>query len=509
MEFLGELPKDCFCFQNISEIKDNYPINYWIPNKRICIKKDANLTTASYFSSAFIENCKTENVCQKYFCKTETMKSCPIVDVYFDPISDDDIPLEDGITIKTFNRNSFDLHNATEYYPPSSDDPSIKENSIMLPVLDLYITRDGRCATQLNSLTINYPLLFENRECSKDGRFYTIDTMQVKEILNINGNYYDYLSQNLPLFNLSVTEDEIWNLDAKYAFYRNTLSCLMKNYDDINREELLGAFYSPEQLKEYNKQKLKVILTTFVDMYENYSFQGNVQSAILGLNVLVVSINLFIIAYKILKYFHQKYAWLNEIFENEVYITFTIDLSIAVLGGASYFILTNFTSYIDGILETTCVDSYMQYKLGIFSESLGGTSDENLQIFIFMLIKIFIILFSILYYFAAYSFKLNCYEMKQIIIDNINEGEGEDPTEMECIHQLKKQKDSCKHRQKHNHDDKNDDHKQDNHDDHNHDNHNDHNLDNHEDHSHDNHDNHKDHNDNHNEDHNHNHENRV
>jgi len=229
------------------------------------------------------------------------------------------------------------------------------------------------------------------------------------------------------------------NLDIEYAFYRNSLSCLIEKYDDLNRNYFFQNTKNKEEAEKakYNYQQLKIqnLITTFIMFKYSFEFRGCIQNTILGINSFTVLVNVMTILYKFI--FHFKDNRINKVFSFEIYLSFFLDVIVAILGGFSYFILDSYINFLTDIVESGCVDNYVQYKFGVFSASLDGTSTQNLQIFLVMIIKIFIIVVYILYFLCANEGKSKCKDISKIIKENINEGET-DNDDSELKKMLKK-----------------------------------------------------------------------
>jgi hypothetical protein len=432
--FFQYLPKGgCRCYEDVNGTSENKTIQTWYTNQRICVKKNVNLSTYDYLKSAMDwEECNSTDLCQNYFCKTKYPKNaeptCPIVDVYFDHFY---YSTENNMTVQVEDETKWYVH-PTDFYNKSFTDNTTYQDTILAPILGLSITRTGRCNTGEDSIIIDYSLV-DNIDCALDQRYYTISKLSLVDLLKRN-NHYNDLSKVIG-FNKSLERDiNKWNLDLKYGFYRNTLTCLMKQYDQLNKNNykqslnktLLGDY-------QYKKTKIGYILEAFITFTTSFLFQENIQKSLLALNSILVLINILAVFYKLFRYWFICFECCDLLLMAEKYITFLLELSIGILGGFSYFILSSYQNYMDNLVDSGCVDNYVQYQIGMFSSSLSSTADQNFEIFLIILIKMFFILLSTIYYSCAKGERLNCKEIKHIIKENIADGEDEDFAQLKSL----------------------------------------------------------------------------
>jgi hypothetical protein len=147
------------------------------------------------------------------------------------------------------------------------------------------------------------------------------------------------------------------------------------------------------------------------------------QLAILIINSFVVFFNLTTIAIKVLMIF-LKSEKLSFITDNEYLLSFLLDLVIGIMGGISYFRIDEFTTWLGAIIGTSCLDNYTQYQFGVFNESLEGTRDQNLQLFLFVLFKCIIIFCFTVVYMLYRKCNFTRKTLWRVVKDNINEGES-------------------------------------------------------------------------------------
>jgi hypothetical protein len=293
-------------------------------------------------------------------------------------------------------------------------------NTVLPPILNISISLSGKCVDGSHALDFSYPII-NDTECPIDQRYYNIEKENAKVILGRN-NYINTLIQ-YPLFNLTITDNNKWSIDSEYAFYRNTLTCLMKEYDNINEKTEYFGKISSGYTFDVQKQKIRNILTVFANFDTSFSYQNAIQILILFINSLIVFVNLVSIMSKILAIGFNCCNCIRIFVYYEKLFSFFLDLCLAFLGAFSFFILYRYVNLVNILVDSDCVDNYVQYKFGLFANTLQDTAESNLQLFIIILIKIFFILFSIVYYITCKRCKLSCFKFWEIIVENINEGD--------------------------------------------------------------------------------------
>ena len=428
---IDSLPKKCECFRNFTGIKENKTIDRFFKGKRLCILKDNKTSTLDYLKSS-MDSCPDKYRCQNYFCAEKlSSKKCPLVDVFISRLTEQ-APTNntnfianstDQYTQYSFNSSTINIIPTTQYTRTIVDKLTF-ENTVYLPMLNLRIERSGKCNIKNDSsLSIDYSVI-SNVECPLDQQISPFYNEDIKAVLNANDNYFDYLNEKLPLFGYILNQDIKWSMGVEYAFQRNTLGCLLTNYAKINKND----FFSPQSnTTEFEKklENMQNLLQVFVNFKQKYAFQEKTQQAILIINSVVVFFNLILIFFKLFKLCVKCPSICESISDYESIISFLMDITIAILGGISFFTIQRFTNLIDNLLSSECIDNLIQYQFGIFNDALQSTGDQNLQIFIFILFKIIIIFLSIVFYMCYKKCSFRFKSLNRIIFENINEGENE------------------------------------------------------------------------------------
>ncbi len=411
------------------------------------MRKLKNISTLRYLET-INKDCPDNLRCQHYFCATEFPdKKCPIVDIYTKKLIDnyqpDDIQNKNEDSPNQNNQlnqskinmipryNIMDITNiqikTSSIYDRNFNNKNTFEDTILLPIIDLLIVGNGKCnLKQQNQIYLDYSTI-TNIECPIDQHIHNFYSSDIKQILNSNDNYYDYLDSKLPLFDILVNKDVKWSLGLEYAFHRKTLTCLFEKYDKLNNIEFFSKIEKKNNIItnfDIKKEKLKNLLILFINFNSNYKFQDGIQLSILIINSLVIFFNIVIIIHKLILLWIPCDDNINMLFSYEYIFSFIFDVIIAILGAVSYFILGKFVDYFENILKSDCIDNYIQYQFTVFSDSLQNTLNQNFQIFIFMIFKIFLIFIHILYYSLYRNCKCRCSNFKRVIIENLNEGEN-------------------------------------------------------------------------------------
>jgi hypothetical protein len=295
-------------------------------------------------------------------------------------------------------------------------------NTVLPPVLNISIDLSGKCVDGENSLELSYSLI-NDTSCAIDQRFYSVDREEVKTILQRNGLLQTYT--NYDLFNATVNRDKKWNLDLEYAFYRNTLTCLMMNYNSISSKTTYFGNIGESRTFDIQQQKIRNILKAFATFDTSFSYQKIIQIFILALNSIIVFFNVITLTSKIIALSFYCCLCIKLFVYYEKLISFIFDIVLAVLGASSFFILYQYVNLISAVVDSDCVDNYTQYKFGSFANTLQDTAESNFQIFIIMIIKIFFIVFSISYYLSCKRCRLSFSKFWEIVMENINEGDEE------------------------------------------------------------------------------------
>lgn len=421
---LQNLPTRCECYEKITGMPGK-KIDTWFKDKKFCILKDNNLTTISYLSSALYENdCPKENLCQTYFCKdkftNDVSKPCPVVDIYFDHYF---YKSEGNKTIRYYNKSDWNMH-ADSYYSQMFTTNETFENTVIPPMISISISRSGKCASGDNSHYSDHPLL-PKVECPIDQKYYSLSKLSLQDVL-YNNNYLKEVMK-IPGMNKTLNSENRWSLDAQYGFHKFTLYCLMNNYDKVNSKKIQALNNTSISDFTYKQKKIGYILEGFVQFSTEFQFQEHLQTTILAVNLTLVAGTVITVVYKILSIcFNCKFC--HQLFSLEAYFTFSIEFILGALGGATYFLLGDYIDFLDSLVNSSCVDNYVQYKFGIFLSNLEDTSDRNLEVFLIVVLKILLIIFSMIYYSCSRK-KMTCGKVWEIIKESINEGEGEDEEE--------------------------------------------------------------------------------
>jgi len=174
-------------------------------------------------------------------------------------------------------------------------------------------------------------------------------------------------------------------------------------------------------------------------MEDTFQLQMFFQLFLLISNCTVVALNFGIIIFRVVKVFlHDKYFG-HRVVYFEVYISFLIDFGTAIVAGCSYFILIKIYNSVDFVIGTSCLGNFEEHKLDNYANDLYDTADQNLQIFVVMLLKIFLISFSMLYYIIVEEFNITCNKFMDLFYENIHEGDEEDaPMDAEEVEEDKK-----------------------------------------------------------------------
>lgn len=328
----------------------------------------------------------------------------------------------------SYDRNQLTLVQTTEYKKTFFDSLTL-ENIVFVPILGMAISRNGKCNIKEDSnLQTDYSAI-RNIDCPRDQTYYDFYSQDLKNVLNTNDNYFDLLDKQLPLFSKIVNIDVKWSLALKYSFYRNTIGCLLSKYSNINTNSAFAEYKVPEGYNatrfDQKRFQLSNILSVFIDFTETYTFQNNIQIAILILNCFVIFFNLIIIFYKVFVLCCACPQLIENLAKYEGASSFFLDFVIAVLGGVSYFIIKKFIGLIENLLSTDCIDNRVQYQFGVFNDALDSTAEQNFQIFLFMIFKITIIFFSLLYYMLYKKCNFRWNSIKKVMMETINEGEDE------------------------------------------------------------------------------------
>jgi len=413
--------ENCSCYQNITSNNKEYTINTIFPGKKICIKF-SNINTIDYFKTINIE-CDVKNRCQKYFCKKDNSphEECPKVDLFFDNIITNQSDSYNS-TLVYFNESWSNLNVYSEYNRSNLGiDDYIKK--VYSPITNINITMEGLCNND-NTLKQTLYALMNRTECSLETRNYITSKRNMTTVLKAN-KIYNEISNSFPLFNISLSNDNYFSLELEYAIYRDTPSCLVKNLNFLNKNLELSV-YEGQSDYDKTKEKFKKALLIFISIDNTFETQMFFQYYLLCSNCFTVLFNVFIILFRLYKLFQRNEFYGSCILYYEVYISFFIDILSAIVGGIGFFILKDYYSLIDELTETNCFDNFVEYRLNSYSNDLYSTADSNFQVFIIMIIKIFLISLNVLVYVSIKKCKIKKENICKIIYESIHEGDEDD-----------------------------------------------------------------------------------
>src|SRR5690606_21161648 len=94
---------------------------------------------------------------------------------------------------------------------------------------------------------------------------------------------------------LYITNELKWSFDLEYAFYRDTLTCLMNRYNLLDE---YFNFIQSRTLDTVQKEMLSNILNGFINMNLSHWALQLLQLILLIANVIVVCLNLTIVFYR-------------------------------------------------------------------------------------------------------------------------------------------------------------------------------------------------------------------
>lgn len=291
---------------------------------------------------------------------------------------------------------------------------------IYMPIVGMFLGLRGICSNGENN-TLTLVSLLETNDCSIESRNFITQTEEIDVVLNHN-NIYSAYNTTIPQFDLRLTNQDKISFGLKYAMYRDTISCLIKSLDFTTFWDI--GNYDVDKLN--NKQKVSLTVYIFVSMGNVFDTQNAIQLYLLIINISVVGINVLVIIFRVVKSFIKNAYFGHSCLYYEVYFSFIIDIASAIVGGISYFYLENIVNYVNNILDTNCMGNYESYKLDSYANDLYDTADQNLQIFVLMVIKILLITINILYYASVKKCRMTCSKFGHLIYENIHEGDEDD-----------------------------------------------------------------------------------
>lgn len=272
--------------------------------------------------------------------------------------------------------------------------------------------------------TLTLVNLLNTTECSIESRnIITIKKPLYDTISENRINYY--YNETIPFFDSMLTSDDTAGLELKYAMYRDVITCLYKKVD-------ANSFFNK---KTYNldslkiKEMISISVYVFINMKNVFNIQNAIQTYLLIVNVIIVSFNVCMVIFRVVKVCIRDKHYGHKCVYLEVYFSFILDLVNAIVGAASYFTLNEVVNYTNYIIDTGCMGNYEGAKLDAYAGDLFSTADQNFQMFLVMVMKLTLILINIFYYIIVKKCKISCSRLLKLIYENIHEGDEEDAPE--------------------------------------------------------------------------------
>lgn len=405
-----KLPTNCTCYQDI-EARKAAALEIWPNNYRIC-NRFSKTTLKEYLSSyTQFRTCKKENKCQKYFCKKDG-DECPIIEFWINTNTTTS-------TLVTDTENLKDKAYGKDFY-----------NQVILPMTSIGISLKGKCFNnEKDNPGFSYGLIDEP-PCATSQIVDPIETTTLEELMKANHNLYEKYSNELPFFKelLGNVKDLNYVLESKSPFYRKTLYCLMKN--DVSN--LFQDANLNSKLEDSNNKyvaNLDTILYNFIYMETHFNAQMNIQTFQVIINCVLLFFLLIISIIKctqigiqtaekqnrqVCQCCEEKICPANAVFKNfscsEFFvliltlICFLIDMATGILGGYTYFTIKPVADKIKKMMDLGCVENFTGGKFAAYGNSLSGTYNLNLQVFLIICFKFFQYIVT----FIVYIVKLGC-----------------------------------------------------------------------------------------------------
>lgn len=346
---------------------------------------------------------------------------------------------------------------------------------IYTPITGVQATMQGKCNNDLQNQFTSYSI-FNNYECSRESRNIIANRFKIKEVLNTtyhkdlvkcksfkkdnaNPNSYickgeekdlsnpneilnydenlektTYYNQNFKinldesLFENKITDHDTFSIELDYSLFRDTPTCLLKklSFDNyIAAQNKKNDIYTAQSIKK----DLKYALYVFINMDYIFNFQSSLQLYLLIVNCSIVGVNTIVIILSSIRLAKKNAKLFASILYYEVYVSFFVDVVSGVVGAYSYFKYVNVVSLCDELVSTGCLGNYEEYKLTVYANDLDDVLIENLQIFLIMLIKIFLITVNILVYIGVKKCKITFNKFIKIVYENLHEGDEDDAPE--------------------------------------------------------------------------------
>lgn len=405
-----EYKRQCDCYRE-SPSKPERDLKLWSNGSKICVKKDSKWSTLKYLSSIKqFRKCKKENRCQKYFCK-EDDQECPLIDIWIKKDYNSQTK-KNNLDLKFSTNNTRSVAFGEEYM-----------SQVLLPMLDLQIILRASCNSG-GSKGLDYGGITNNFPCSVSQVTEELDSEGFENILNSNGGLFDEYSKDIPDFKYRTSLSDIAiSLESKHVFYRASISCLMRKANAT--ADLLDTFNTDlDNTSNTFLKKLSTITFAFVSIQDYFSFQKYLQQFVLYINAIILGVAFLAITIKIISIVIGKesyFVWIT--LKIWIYFSFAIDLISGIVGGAAYFIINDVLQKIKVMSEAQCIDDYSNSNYAVYTNSLQGTANLNLQIFIFIIFKFALILFTCFYYCLALRCKLEKTMVAKIFFESIADGD--------------------------------------------------------------------------------------
>lgn len=398
-------PTSCGCYRALAEIPEKNILNIQ-NNQKLCIKKDTSWTTISYLNSITkFRSCPKANRCQKYFCR-EDNQSCPIIDLWFSTDS------KNKTNLLTSSERTRELKYGTEFMM-----------QVLLPMIDIKLSLKNSCSSSTLTQSVNFPLI-QNVPCSKAQTSDSLSYDSAVNILNYNDNFYSSLKLQIPFISSRIENGLSFVLESSHAFYRKSISCYIQMQD-------IDSLFKGVDVTVLNDSandlvvKLSNILFSFFSIQDYFDFQRSCQLFILIANTILLGVHLasIIIQLVSIKYCGEnKIIW--KILKYEVYGTFMIDLTSAIVSGYAYFSILGILSIIKQMTDLKCNDDYSNTKYAAYTGALQGTADKSFEVFLVILFKVALVIFSTTYHICLYRSKLSEKIIQKVIFESISEGDS-------------------------------------------------------------------------------------
>jgi hypothetical protein len=408
------------CYSNYTGLQDDIKISNFYESQKICILKDKNLNTLNFLKTVD-DGCDEANSCNMFFCKLDSSdyKVCPISQIIMNGSNNYFIGKQkyDGPFVSA---NSFEKY----FNYDTRSNPYI-----YLPLIDILIAKSGDCENNINSNTM-YPLL-SSLDCPLTSRSFDFDQKSAAKIL-INNKVYDKVTSALPYY-MNYTGKEIWKINYRTAFVRDTLYCILTKRNLFKYNLLTRSKNDTKTLEERSKKQEAFIdiMYSFLHIEENVQFQNITQKMMIFLNVTITVFEVLYVLFKMFNVFGDSCKIILFFCSYEGYVSLFADLFIFVLGGYTKNVLDNFSHHIEELIETNCLDEFVESKLICYKMSAEVIADKSLEIFLILLIKFILLFASIVYNCIKKKGKMTCREVELVIFEKEEEEDDDDDEENE------------------------------------------------------------------------------